>query len=69
MFECLFFFFLKDFMTWLVCKMLSDILFLRAGSLRCFCNYHVGRHVEINLKLIHMASGIKTYTLGAMLND
>jgi hypothetical protein len=49
--------------------MLSDILFLRAGSVRCFCNYHVGRHVEINLKLIHMASGIKTYTLVAMLID
>jgi hypothetical protein len=24
----------------------------------------VGRHVEINLKLIHMASGVKTRTFG-----
>jgi hypothetical protein len=24
----------------------------------------VGRHVEINLKLIHMASGFKTHTFG-----
>ena len=24
----------------------------------------VGRHVEINLKLIHMASGVKTHTFG-----
>ena len=44
---------LKDFMTWLVCKMLSDILFLRAGSSRfslSICEekspYRVGRHVE-----------------------
>jgi hypothetical protein len=26
--------------------------------------YRVGRHVEINLKLIHMASGVKTHTFG-----
>ena len=24
----------------------------------------LGRHVEINLKLIHMASGVKTHTFG-----
>ena len=34
------------------------------GFLCCLCNYHVGRHVEINLKLIHMASGVKTHTFG-----
>ena len=27
-------------------------------------NLLVGRHVEINLKLIHMASGVKIHTLG-----
>ncbi len=55
-------FYLKDFMTWLVCKMLSDILFLRAWSSSFSRSireekspYKVGRHVEINLKLIHMA--------------
>ncbi len=26
--------------------------------------YKVGRHVEINLKLIHMASGVKTHMFG-----
>jgi len=31
---------------------------------RFFENPLVGRHVEINLKLIHMASGVKTHTLG-----
>ncbi len=48
--------------------MLSDILFLRAGSLTFSLGekdpYRVGRHVEINLKLIHMASGFKTHTFG-----
>ncbi len=70
--------------------------FLWVGFLRCFCNYHVGRHVgnrlkvdkhgsgflfsltvlkrkapielgrhvEINLKLIHMAAGVKTHKFG-----
>ncbi len=31
--------------------------FSRWGFLRCFCNYQVGRHVLINLKLIDMAFG------------
>ena len=31
---------------------------------RFFENPLVGRHVEINLKLIHMASGVKTHTFG-----
>ena len=30
---------------------------------------NVGRRVEINLKLIHMASEFKTYTLGTMLRS
>ncbi len=29
-----------------------------------FENPLVGRHVEINLKLIHMALGVKTHTFG-----
>ena len=57
-------FYLKDFTTWLVCKMLSDILFLRAGSLRCFCNYHVGRHVENRLKVDKHGSGFFIFSYG-----
>ena len=52
--------------------MLSDILFLRAWSSTFSLffvfeeksPYRVGRHVEINLKLIHMASGVKTHMVG-----
>ena len=43
-------FYLKDFVTWQVCEMLSDILFLRAGVFNFFSlfeksPYRVGRHV------------------------
>jgi len=62
-------FYLKDFMTWLVCKMLSDILFLRVGSSSFFsliCEekspYKVGRHVE-RLEIVFMAvCGMSFYT-------
>ncbi len=39
-------FYLKDFVTWQVCKTLSDISLGEGFFLRCFCNYHVGRHVD-----------------------
>ena len=64
-------FYLNDFMTWLVCKMLSDILFLRAGSSSfslSICEekspYRVGRHVENSLRISNMASRGKTHTFG-----
>jgi hypothetical protein len=37
--------------------------FLWVGFLRCFCNYQVGRHVEINLKLLH-GLWVKTHMFG-----
>jgi hypothetical protein len=37
--------------------------FLWVRFLRCFCNYHIGRHVE-RLKIVIMAWGVKTHTLG-----
>jgi hypothetical protein len=45
--------------------MLSDISLVGVFTL-LFCNYHVGRYVEINLKLIHMALGKIPRELGAM---
>jgi len=60
-------------MTWLVCKMLSDILFLRAGSSRfslSICEekspYKVGHHVEL-IKINDMALGSQFF--GVLLHD
>ncbi len=57
-------FYLKDFMTWQVCEMLSDIS-LGGVFLRCLlCNYHVGAPCSVDFKIKYMASGIETRTFG-----
>jgi len=46
------------------------LLFLWVGSFRCFCNYHVGRHVEwLLVKYMDLLKPVgfsKTHELGAM---
>ena len=57
--ECLLF--LKDFVTWQVCEMLSDI---SPGGVFyvAFCNYHVGAPCR-TIKIVIMACGSLTFSL------
>ncbi len=49
------FFYLREFVTWQVCEMLSDISL--GGVFTLLLQHHFGCHVLINLKLINMAFG------------
>jgi hypothetical protein len=55
-------FYLKDFVTWQVCEMLSDIS-LGGFFYVAFATTTLGRHV-LWFKIKYMASGIKTRTFG-----